>query len=607
MRRPHSAPTRKSSRDSPGESLTLTRTLTLTLTLTVTVTSEYGGNYGPPSGFNWDVSANDEPVQDDPRLTHYNVKSRVDDFVAAATALSNMTQGEHVMFTMGSDFQYEAAGNWFVNLDAIIHHVNLDGRVNAFYSSPSAYVAAKRAEAAVAWPLKTDDFFPYADGPHQFWTGYFTSRPAWKRMVRSASAAFQSLRQLGALGGSAAQPDLAQLEQALALAQHHDAVTGTAKQHVTFDYARRLAAGLAAAHAAALPGLSVLVGAAAAAPASWSVCPLANVSICAPTQTLAAGAGQLHVAVYNSLAQPLDTVVELPIGASRLKLVAGPAASAAGPSSVQIVPSLPPVTNYATADPAAARRTALFRARVPPLGHALYTFTATADQTDEQPAKAQQPAKAPEHSAAAAAVAAAAAGSAAGSAVTIENEALSLTFDATGALASISNKAAKLTTPLTQVFGYYRASEGSKASGGGGQGSGGRGQASGAYVFRPNASNCFATGAPRITRVVGGDAVATGGALVQEVRVRLWANPNLNPNPNPNQACSCRKSRRPSALGSRSVCGSRRARATPSSRTRSGRSRSTMATRRQRGKRCGGASMDKAEAGTSLLSLCIRS
>jgi hypothetical protein len=47
-------------------------------------------------------------VQDDPRLTNYNVKARVDDFVAAATALSNMTQGEHVMFTMGSDFQYEA-------------------------------------------------------------------------------------------------------------------------------------------------------------------------------------------------------------------------------------------------------------------------------------------------------------------------------------------------------------------------------------------------------------------------------------------------------------------------------------------------------------------
>ena len=46
------------------------------------------------------MTSSDEPVQDDPRLTNYNVRARVDDFVAAATALSNATQGEHVMFTM---------------------------------------------------------------------------------------------------------------------------------------------------------------------------------------------------------------------------------------------------------------------------------------------------------------------------------------------------------------------------------------------------------------------------------------------------------------------------------------------------------------------------
>ena len=103
---------------------------------------------------------------------------------------------------------------------------------------------------------------------------------------------------------------------------------------------------------------------------------------------------------------------------------------------VQVVPSLPPVTNYATADPTAAPRTALFRARVPPLGHALYTFAAVADETGEQPTEVL------EH----------AATGAAGAAVTIENEVLSLTFDASGALASITNKAVQLTTPLTQAL-----------------------------------------------------------------------------------------------------------------------------------------------------------
>ena len=75
------------------------------------------------------------------------------------------------------------------------------------------------------------------------------------------------------------------------MSQHHDAVSGTAKQHVTFDYARRLAAGLAAAHVAALPGLSVLVGAAAAAPDSWSVCPahrLQHIALQPPAHRVAA-------------------------------------------------------------------------------------------------------------------------------------------------------------------------------------------------------------------------------------------------------------------------------------------------------------------------------
>ena len=55
-------------------------------------------------------------------------------------------------------------------MDKLIHYANLDGRINAFYSTPSAYVKAKHSYNAT-WPLKTDDFFPYADCPTCFWTG----------------------------------------------------------------------------------------------------------------------------------------------------------------------------------------------------------------------------------------------------------------------------------------------------------------------------------------------------------------------------------------------------------------------------------------------------
>ena len=43
------------------------------------LTGSYGGNYGAPSGFNWDaVNGNDEPVELNPALRTYNEKARVD-------------------------------------------------------------------------------------------------------------------------------------------------------------------------------------------------------------------------------------------------------------------------------------------------------------------------------------------------------------------------------------------------------------------------------------------------------------------------------------------------------------------------------------------------
>jgi alpha-mannosidase len=67
----------------------------------------------------------------------------------------------------------------------MIHYVNKDGRVNALYSTPSRYLAAKRVTPGLQLPLKTDDFFPYSSNDHgtDYWTGYFTSRPALKGQV----------------------------------------------------------------------------------------------------------------------------------------------------------------------------------------------------------------------------------------------------------------------------------------------------------------------------------------------------------------------------------------------------------------------------------------
>lgn len=165
--------------------------------------------------------------QDDPASPEYNVPGRVDAFVEAATAWARQLAGGDVLFLMGSDFHHANAHASFANLDRcggsvlacvccccpaskrtrdaphsscvhgtqphpsacarsarlrlrvacggaaarLIHHVNADGRVNVLYSTPSAYVAAKAGYANTSWPVKGDDFFPYADCEHCYWTG----------------------------------------------------------------------------------------------------------------------------------------------------------------------------------------------------------------------------------------------------------------------------------------------------------------------------------------------------------------------------------------------------------------------------------------------------
>ncbi|OEL33702.1 Alpha-mannosidase [Dichanthelium oligosanthes] len=207
-------------------------------------TNAFPVHYSPPDGFGFEVlDENVIPVQDDLSLFDYNVEERVNDFVAAAIAQANVTRTNHIMWTMGDDFNYQYAESWFRNMDKLIQHVNKDGRVHALYSTPSIYTDAKHASNE-SWPVKYDDYFPYADSTNAYWTGYFTSRPTFKRYVRVYSGYYLAARQIEFLvARSSLGLFTSSLEDAIGIAQHHDAVSGTAQQHTTDDYSKRLALG----------------------------------------------------------------------------------------------------------------------------------------------------------------------------------------------------------------------------------------------------------------------------------------------------------------------------------------------------------------------------
>lgn len=275
-------------------------------------------NYEPPSTFYFEVNDDSPVVQDNIDLFDYNVQERVNDFVNAALSQANITRTNHIMWTMGTDFKYQYAHTWFRNMDKLIHYVNRDGRVNALYSTPSIYTDAKYATKE-RWPLKTDDFFPYADRANAYWTGYFTSRPALKRYVRMMSSYYLAARQLELLRGrSNARPNTDALADALGIAQHHDAVSGTEKQHVANDYAKRLSIGYKEAEELVASSLACLVELTNDRKCGKTItkfdqCPLLNISYCPPSEVDLHPGRSLVIVVYNSLGWKREDIVRIPV------------------------------------------------------------------------------------------------------------------------------------------------------------------------------------------------------------------------------------------------------------------------------------------------------
>lgn len=86
--------------------------------------------YAPPRGFCFDDNCHDPPIQDDDRLFDNNVEERVQAFVDITCQQASSYKTNHIMLTMGEDFQYENAHRWFKNLDKLIHYVN---KVNCLF------------------------------------------------------------------------------------------------------------------------------------------------------------------------------------------------------------------------------------------------------------------------------------------------------------------------------------------------------------------------------------------------------------------------------------------------------------------------------------------
>eukprot|EP00091_Calanus_sinicus_P010397 TRINITY_DN24210_c0_g1_i1.p1 TRINITY_DN24210_c0_g1~~TRINITY_DN24210_c0_g1_i1.p1 ORF type:complete len:212 (-),score=33.35 TRINITY_DN24210_c0_g1_i1:31-666(-) len=188
-------------------------------------------------------------------------------------------------------------------MDKLIKHMNEKSEetgIHLLYSTPSCYLQALQ-EGDEVYPIKSDDFFPYASGEHSYWTGYFTSRPAVKLQERLGARDLTVTRQLSVMDDSAVCAF--DLHRAMGLMQHHDAVTGTEKQNVADDYSKRLFKATQECQEENLPKLFPNIDS-STSDMSQTNCPALNISQCAVSENMSSLSSQCTTSVHDLLTTP---------------------------------------------------------------------------------------------------------------------------------------------------------------------------------------------------------------------------------------------------------------------------------------------------------------
>lgn len=425
--------------------------------------------YQPPSGFWFDAENIGDVIMDDPSMHDYNVQQMVDKFIVEMKDQASWYATNHLITTMGSDFNYVQAHMWFKELDKLIKYVNarqaVGSNINLLYSTPSCYLNELHKDNRT-WPTKEDDFFPYADRAHGFWTGYFTSRPAAKHYIRVVNGFFQATKQIAGLAKlndkETTGKQLHKLAAALGAAQHHDAVTGTAKQDVAYDYNQRLSDGvdqgekvIQAAYDKWMP--KSLNGTSTPAP-TQVFCHHLNISMCSVTENLTS----IEVHVYNPLARPVQYYVRIPVTGSFYTVI-GP--DGRTPVVNDVFPISPGTAQIPLPRPRVAEMELVFRADVPALGFTTY-FVSQGQKNQSKTLRFQR-----EHVEKRSTVTKKTDG------LSIQGKLVKLDFDSDGNVKTLTNLRSNLSSPLTQAFMFYEGIRGNNSKG--------EFQASGAYIFRP--------------------------------------------------------------------------------------------------------------------------
>lgn len=211
------------------------------------------------------------PWRKQPQLiTSENVKERAELLLDQYRKKSTLYRSNTLLVPLGDDFRYsemEEANLAYENYQRIFDYINVHPhlKTEAQFGTLEDYFRTLRQEAGDAestegsesplrvagFPSLAGDFFTYADRQQDYWSGYYVTRPFYKAVdrvlehtLRAAEILFTLTKAMREESATRFGDVLEQQRRNLALFQHHDGVTGTAKDHVVVDYALKMHGGI---------------------------------------------------------------------------------------------------------------------------------------------------------------------------------------------------------------------------------------------------------------------------------------------------------------------------------------------------------------------------
>ncbi|KAG7298084.1 hypothetical protein JYU34_018854 [Plutella xylostella] len=199
------------------------------------------------------------------KIIEKNVRERSNLILDQWRKKAQLYRSNVVLVPLGDDFRYDTRIEWdnqYSNYEKLIDYINNEDSWNAEvqFGTLQDYFKAVHEETKMAdMPSLSGDFFTYADRNQHYWSGYYTSRPAHKNMdrvllgyVRAAEIITSQALFSGVVDRVISlqlRDKLETARRALALFQHHDGITGTARDAVKEDYAEKMLAAIEACQA----------------------------------------------------------------------------------------------------------------------------------------------------------------------------------------------------------------------------------------------------------------------------------------------------------------------------------------------------------------------